>query len=507
MTGAWIAAWATWAFGQEPVQNFDPVLVTTVQAEGEATPADAARVMSVIEGRFRENNPVIPMADVPAFDVQGYDATQYMNVCPAGQYAGCALVVAQRTDAVWAVGATVAKLRDEFDPNVALDKVTVYFIDVLGGEVVARFDVVLDGAQDAQVIDGIGLAYDQMVQGAYDDKDVRGEIVDPVERAARQKAWAAAVAASLEQLEAELGDVVKGEVIVNTEPPKVTRAELDAFDTREEVAPWERVGMAKGEYRRFANSGKDLLTWRKEANGRFGQILGRVAVGGGSGPYSQRYVSQVLLDGSTLQPAHTIQLNEVIRGGTGAFDIELGFGVAPWVEVTGVVGFRTGKVSVLVDEDVDGQVAIAGNERSSALNTTQFGVRGAFVPLNHSMIRPSLGLGVAGWSGASVEGSERSPAAPKPTTTFLEILPGAEVAASPTVNLFARGVIATPLAGRTSSFEEEGTGMPNPPALSPATSRTGFAFQAGLTVRVGPFWKIDDRTGGAIRVDDEEPDF
>ena len=99
--------------------------------------------------------------------------------------------------------------------------------------------------------------------------------------------------------------------------------------------------------------------------------------------------------------------------------------------------------------------------------------------------------------------SSAASAAPRPTGVFVELLPGLEVAPSRTVNLFARAVIAAPVGGSASFFEEEGAGLPSPPALSPAASRVGAAAQVGLTVRVGPLWSFDDRAGGTLRVDDE----
>jgi hypothetical protein len=261
--------------------------------------------------------------------------------------------------------------------------------------------------------------------------------------------------------------------------------------------------MSKEEYRRFANSGKDLKTWRSEKNGRFGQVLLRAAAGGGTGPYSQRYVSQIFLDGTTLQPKHSVQINEVAAGSGGAFDLEAGLGVAPWVEVMAAVGFRTGKISTAIDEDVEGQVAIPSGEGNQSLNTTQLGVRASFVPFTHSIVRPAVGVGIGAWAGKAVAGSDRQTPLPKPTALFFELLPGAEVSASTNVNLFARALIAVPVAGNTAAFEETGAGMPNPPSPASGVSKTGFAVQAGLTVRLGPLWKYDNKAQARILIDDE----
>ena len=83
-------------------------------------------------------------------------------------------------------------------------------------------------------------------------------------------------------------------------------------------------------------------------------------------------------------------------------------------------------------------------------------------------------------------------ALPQPTSVFFEVLPGAEVSASPMINLFARGLVSVPTSGSVSAYENEGDGLEAPPQPSTGVSRTGVAVQAGLTVRVGPFWRIDD---------------
>jgi len=486
----------------ETVVNYDAMLLATVVAEAgsQATAADAARVEVLLRERFARSNTITPMSDVPRFEAQDYGGVQYLLACPDGEYSGCALVLGQRAEVDWVVGATVSKVADEFEDGVLRDQAEIHFIDVLGSEVIATFDVVLDGTNDVQIIDGVARAYDKMVEGAYDSRDLR-DLEDPEQADAYRRERADAVAASLATMEEELGDVIRGRVFRSS--AKVTRDQLDNYDEREERAPWERVGMRKGEYLRFANSGKDLKRWRLEKNGRMGQILARAGVGGGSGPYSQRYASQILLDEFTLQPIHSVQLNEVARGGGILFDLEAGIGVAPWVELMGVVGFRTGQVEVLVDEDVQNQVPIPGRPSTQALNTTQYGARAAFVPLPHAVVRPTVGVGLAAWRGVSIEGSTRQDALPRPTGMFVELLPGAEVHASHNVNLFARGLFAVPVGGSTSAFEETGAGLPTPPQPASGVSRVGFAFQAGLTVRVGPFWTIDDRTNVSVPDADE----
>lgn len=516
------AAWAQEApaddeGGEELVYNFDELIVATLQPEGDATEADAERVHALLSTRFAKNNPLIPMADVPRFDVQDYGADVYLRSCPPGDYGDCALVVGQRTDAIWIVGGTVDRIPADDDPERRIDRLTLSFVDIPNATIVATFVVALDGTDDAAVVDGIARAYDDMVQGEYDDKDVRGDLGDPEAEAALQKARAERLAASLAELEEQLGDVVRGEVVRGER--KVTRDELDAYDDREELAPWERVGMSKNEFLRFSNSGHTLSEWRTEARGRFGQILLRAGVGGGAGPYSQGYESQVLLSGTTLQPIHSVQLSEVRRGGTAVADLEVGVGVAPWVELMFVYGLRTGQVDISTAEYKQGAYWPEPKTTTRTLNTQQVGVRAAFAPAVHWMARPTVGVGFASWSGASVEGTPRLAALPKPKATFLELLPGAELSANRTIDLFARGLLALPVgaaraqvetlggdytAATTGNYDDDNarlTAVPTPGA-DPGIA---FSFQVGLTVRIGLLKPADD--GMRSSVGDEEPDF
>ena len=503
---------------EELIFNYDELLITTLQPDATATDADADRVYALLHDRFAKNNTMQAMADQPRFEVQGYGADEYLRSCPDAQYADCALVVGQRGESSWVVGGTVAKVADEFDDTIQQDKLTLHFVDVPNATVVATFTVVLDGANDAAIIDGIARAYDQMVQGEYDAKDLRGDQGDPEAEAALQKARAERIAASLAEMEAQLGDVIRGEVVRGER--KVTRAELDEYDDREERAPWERVGMSKGEFLRFSNSGKDLTTWRQEANGRFGQLIVRAGFGGGSGPYSQGYESAVLLSGTTLQPVHTVQLSEVRRGGTGVADFEIGVGVAPWVELMFAFGLRTGQVELTTAQYKQGDVFLDPKTNSQALNTNQIGVRTAFVPGNHWVARPTLGLGFASWNGVAVDGGNANlDPMPKPRATFLELLPGAEVSASKTVHLFARGLFALPVGASKAQVDENGgdyqaatTGLyDDDEARLPAIPKAGAAaglgvsVQVGLTLRFGPLWKVDGKAKSAIQED--EPDF
>jgi hypothetical protein len=525
-----VVLWALPAGAQQPAEapapapadelvfNFDELLVGTLQPEGQATEADADRVHRLLVERFAKNNPLIAMSDVPRFEVQDYGADVYLRACPAGQYGDCALVVGQRTEAVWVVGGTVDRLPDDRAPDTFFDRLTLFFVDVPNATIVATFTLVLDGTDDAAVIDGVARAYDDMVQGEYDDRDVRGDLGDPEAEAALQKARADRIAASLADLEEQLGDVVRGEVVRGQR--KLTKEELDAYDDREELAPWERVGMKKGEYLRFANSGKTLAQWRRESNGRMGQLIARAGFGGGSGPYSQGYASQVLLSGSNLQPIHQVQLSEVRRGGTGVVDLELGVGVAPWVEVMFAAGFRTGQVELSTAEYKQGDFFQPARESSQALNTSQIGVRAAFAPGLHWPARPTLGLGFASWSGVSVEGSPRLAALPKPKATFLELLPGAEVTASPTISLFARGLVALPVGSAKAQREEiggdydpattsewpEGQRRLESPPQAGGEAGLGASVQVGLTLRFGPLWSVDSSVKSRIDTDDE-PDF
>lgn len=495
------------ASAEEPAADeftYDRVLISTFQAEDEASQPDAVRLHDAIDARFRQNHQVVGMSEVPVFEVQGYGGEMYMIGCPPGQYPGCALVVGQRTDVDWVVGGTVRSEPDEFDPKLRVTLLQIHVVDVREAREVASFGMPVPPDREADAIEGIARVYLDVVKGEYELKDLRGD-EKPEAASQLDEARREILAQSLSELEDQLGTAVKAAAVGRLEPAKVTREDLAAYADRDDVAPWERLGMSQPEYLRFANSGMSIDAWRLEGQGRFGRILLRAGGGFGSGPWHQSYTGQILLSDQTLQPVAAVQVLELVNEGSGSGDFELGFGVASFAEVALTVGMHTGQTRYLLDEDVQNQVAVPGKEIRYAMTSWAWGARVGLAPFPRWPARPTLGLGLVSWKGSGIPESDRFARLDAPKLTLLQVLPGAEVDASPVVGLFVRVAAELPIGGVTVRETRDGADLlPNAPVASDA-SGGGYTVQAGIQLRLGPLF----RTGGGgpssgMRFDDEE---
>jgi hypothetical protein len=268
--------------------NADKVLITTFQATDAASGPDAARLFELLSERFRRSNDVVPMSAVPAFEVQGYDAVTYMLGCPPGRYAGCELVVGQRTDAVRAVGAEVGRVTDEFDEETVV--LTVHVVDVGEAREVASFTVPVPAGREEATVEGIAQVFDDVVSGDHELRDLRGSQGGAEPAAELDAARKEILAQSLAELEEELGTAIRTGGVGVIEAPRVTRDDLEQYLERDDRPPWDRVGLTQQQYLRFANSGQPLDAWRRAGWGRTGRVTLRAAGGFGPGPWSQRFL-------------------------------------------------------------------------------------------------------------------------------------------------------------------------------------------------------------------------
>lgn len=471
--------------GAPATYNYDTLLVTTVQPEAPEVAAEAAALEELLVRRFAGGNQLVPMSSVPFFDVQGYDGRTYLLGCPPGRYAGCALVIGQRADVDRTVGATLRRDPDPASPGATVRTATFHIVDVGDGREVVSVAVPMPDGLDEDVVSSVIGLFDEVVEGDLALKDLR-ERSDPDARELTE-ARKERMAQALDRLEEKLGTAVVSEVEAQISRPKLTKKDLAEYEGRDDQPPWERVGMGPGEYLRFANSGDTFEAWQTSRWGRTGNLLVRVGGGGGAGPWDERYVAQVLL-GQDLQPSDHARLLEVVRGGSPNFDFEIGAGVLPFLEVDFAGGVRPGATSYQYDEDVEGQVPLPSPTDTLPITTWQFGGRIHAAPFPRWIARPTLGLGIASWKGAGIPEDAKFPRIDSPSLTFFEVLPGAEVSASPHVVPWIRANLAVPIGGTTLTQEDGGAGLVTKPTPS-GDPGMGVTIQAGLQFRVGPFVK------------------
>ena len=380
---ALVWAWASPALAQETPAvtfSFDSLLVATVQANPRELQPRADAVQAQLQQQISETVVVIDMSEAPRFDEQGIDARTYMMSCPLGQYTGCALVVGQRVKAEYAVGGTLAPAPGSPDEQV----LTVHFVDVDASEEVVTFGVMVGNEREAEVIAGVAALFDRIVKGDFDIDDVRGDIDDPAARAQVLEAREKLIAASLDELEENLGELIRADAIGIVEPPRLTRDDIDELRQTDDVTPWERVGMKEGEFLRFSNSGLTLPEWRRRTRGRFGQLLIGVAGGGGGGPFAVHHEGRYLKsfdEATELFYVSQIHQYQEVRNSSHA-DIEgtLSFGVAPFLEIGGFFGARSSPITFVFDQDREGEPSIVPNPSRGSFYTTYFGARAGSSP-------------------------------------------------------------------------------------------------------------------------------
>lgn len=462
--------------------NADSVLITTFQPLDDASGPDAERLFALVVERLTQNNEVVSMAKVPRFEPQGYEGADYMKDCPPSKYGGCALVLGQRAGSDRALGATLRREEDEFDAGSSLTIMTVYIVDVLEAREVASFGVPIDPQNEAAAIMGIARVFDDVVKGDYELRDMRerGETPDD---AALEEARRERLALTLSELEDQIGMPVRSDT-VRAPRQKISEEDLAKYEDRDETPPWERVGMSQQQYIRFVNSGEDLDDWRSSGWGRFGKVTARLMAGFGNGPWHEAYKSEVLLSSTTLQPAQSVQYLELQNASSAAADLEIGFGVAPFADISFATSIRNGQLSYSAVENVQGQVARPGSELRYGMSSVQYGARAQISPFPRWPVRPTVGAGVAYWSGKGVPATDRFERLAAPNAVLFEIIPGVEADASPWVAFSLRFLESIPVGGTFVRTTSEGEPLMESPPTPTRDYGAGLGLQAGILVRI-----------------------
>ena len=514
----WCTLLCTLAAGTAQAQapltmDFDDVMVVPIQPSDPNLQSEAAALDRLLAEAIGQGNVLTDISEVPAFDEQGYDAKTYMESCPPGRYAGCMLVVAQRVEMDWAIGGTLQPA----DLGNGENQLTIHVIDVPGSREVMAFGVVVTGENtDAGVIAGVSGVFDNLLAGLADEVDVRGDLDDPLAQQAFEERRQKLIAASLAALEAQLGDVIREEIAMGRlDPPKLTRRDLAEYANRDDVAPWDRLGMTQAQFIRYENSEASLLEWRRRIRGRLGQVLIRVDFGGGPGPWGLHHEGRWLVSFDTASgqffDSAVRQYQEARRAGSSEFQFELGFGVAPWVEVAGVFGLRIAPFSFRFDQDVaEDPVAVPGTLIQTPGRTTEFGVRAQFIPMPTYPVRPTLHTGFYSWKGGAIV-PDQPPltALDAPSATYVQVGPGVEASAGRYLNFFLRGHVNAILSGEDSWLASRSEGaIEQLEAFEEPLGVTGVSWgiQAGFQIRISLLPDPDDRARlGPLQ--DEEPDF
>jgi len=485
--------------------GLDPVMVSRFHPLEASLSSESTRIRKLLERFIEKRFITVPLEDVAPFPT--YSAEVYLESCPLSELIGCAYVIGGRGEAEWVVTGTIAggeELASEVDsvddsgepvnPPRALD-VTVTFVDVQDSRAVLSFEASVKPWNEDVFAEAVAEIVDRLVAGEGELTDLRGDVEDPVMDAERRRVEAAILAATLSDLEDELGAMARNIEAGRVKPPKLTSSDLDNYENRDDAKPWERIDMNRTEYLRFRNSGKNLFEWRDMARGRAGQLILRVGGGGGIAPYDQHFDGRWVQDNQTLAVIEVDTWQAVVAGKTGFTELEVGFGLLPILEVGVAAGFRTSGLFYLFHSEVEGQPKDPREQQRLRLDTFQVAGRVTIAPMPTFLARPTLTSGILVWFGQPIDRlvdlDSIQPLAPLPAPklTVIQIAPGGEVNLGRNVLLFARLMLTLPVLGnRVETFHSNSGESVLINRSEPDRQWTpGVEGYVGIQVRIGPF--------------------
>ncbi len=476
--------------------ELNSILVASFLAEQPFLDPEAQRVRGLVEEALSERYLVVRMDEVPAFT--DYEAEVYLRSCPDGQYIGCVFVVGGRAQTDWTIGGRVRAVEGGY-------QVFLSFIDVEIAKLVLEFDVVLDGSNDEEFKAGVLEVVDALVADEVGTLDIRAEgeqarAEDEARDARDRDAQRFSADSVYEDPEAiERGDTGADAVGDGGGHGKVGRDELDEMEARGGLTPWERAGLTKGQYRLYRNSGHKLIDFKKRLQGRRGELLFRLSMQVGSGPWAQQhetwYVQDGAADPTSLRRADILgelsvqtQQRALSLGG----QLELGIGITPWMELGVFGGLRQAPYGVRYQRQLDGVETDLSALEAVAAMSWQLGGRIGIIPFPAYPVRPTFHAGASFWAGSSLTAASEPPsylAVPqvlRPNNLLMaHVQPGAEVSLGRWVVLWTRFDLDIPIVGR--NFQSVSRGSLSGLVGRPSTATdTGFALggSAGLLVRI-----------------------
>jgi len=504
--------------------SFDQVLVAPFQGVEESNRALAMELTRSLERKLSTNNALVDVAEIPDFDEFGYTANIYMQACPDGEYAGCAMVVGKRAESEWVVGASVNAVLSSGSEEGELYGLTVHVVDVLGAQELVRFSINFQQDEKEQILDVIVDVFGEVLRGVHDDVDERREALSAEEGSTGlSPAQEEAVMNKLAEFEKSHGPVERRTARGSLEAPKFTREDLERFRDREDGTPWERIGLSEEQYLRFRNAGMSLVDWKRRALGRKGSLIFRVEGAGGGGPYHASYVGKYArfsvgsLD-AVAPVVERAELYQVKSGSMGSARLEVGIGLTSQIEVGWSTRLMAVQVTTLEDEQKVDEVNPEVDPKTDGRSASEQGVyvKGVWWP--DRAASPTLRVGAARWVGptpALIDDELTQPVLP--TQTLLQVSPGIEIRTLPALDVhaglgldFAMGPgRVTCLDGRGEQCQEieEYDYIQDPPSVESA-SIIGWSVGVGFSAHIG-LWgrKVEEDAPRAQRIGFEEDEW
>lgn len=479
--------------------SLDAVFVSRFDLDTPELQMRADRLEAAIRETLSEVQLVLTVDDARPFE--DYSAAVYLQACPTGQRIGCAFVLGERADADWVITGSVRwgeadEVTDDIlaeDTELLADRpmaVSVAFVDVTEGQVILTYDAELREGEEALFAAAVRDVFDRLLAGEGRAVDRRRPERDPEAERAARRSRIEVIAASLADEAKQVGSMARGGE-GTVERVAITDADLQRLSARDDIKPWERVGLDPETYKAFVNSGRSLEDWRWRAAGRRGQVLVRLLAGGGLSATDVLYEGRIARDGTPLEVVQRDVWQDIGSEVTGGAGLELGIGLAPAFDVA--VGLRSRSSTFawrLHAETVGEARQPRGEPQALPLQTAQLDARLSWVPLLQSAIRPTVDFGASWWFGPGladvVDPSSVAdyPVLPAASVGALQLGLGAELDVGKRVALLARTTFAAPLTPLVDRLQEGANVLEYP-----VEPRGGYAATAvvevGVLLRLG----------------------
>lgn len=470
----------------QATMSLDPVLMAWVYADTPPLQDIARELRGDLEARLGGQFLVVPLAMVPQYE--SYDASVYLDSCPANQRVECGYVIGARASADWAVVGQILAGTPGRPPEVLL---SVVHVD--GAREVISFSSTVTPDNHHAIADGLGLVLEQVIGGMVDleaPPPSTGRDLWALRQERRDERRRVA-----DDVETSTGglDELTRQIVARDDRPRVELSDLAQYQDREDGTPWGQLGLGEKEYVRYRNSGLSIDAWRDLRRGRLGQVRIRGLGGFGAGPFHHYYDGRYVLAAADLQLAAVRSYQQVEGGGGSIFGLELGLGVHPWLDVHAGAATRSVGYRAQIYQEVEDEPGTVTPPIEVLRTTTEWRFGVTVSPLPTYGVRPTGTVQLGLWSGVPVDRVIGLPPAlrafPRPAAIFLHLAPGVEISAGKSVVLFSRAHVQLRVAGN--SFDERDSGedllvqqAPEPDPAGPLA----FDWVFGVDVPIGPLF-------------------
>lgn len=472
--------------------RLDAVLVAPFVATPSELGEDAALLRARVEEALSVDNVLVPLADVPDMP-GGTPADLYVLACPDAQYDGCAFALGEHAGADWVVGGEVR-------PVVGALSLTLRFVEVSSARVLLVTELEVEDPRDGVVGEQAAGLLAAVLSGAIELVDLRIDRSTVIRAEAMDDQELEEAAQELDALEDELGEAERDDRRRGRRE-RLTLADLAAYEGRDDATPWDDLGLTKAQYVRMRNDGVDLPTFRRRLRGRMGELrVGGTAFTLGTGPWTQVSETWYARNALTLELADQIVVEDLDEGFWRAWEIDVGFGVLPWLDVGGFFGPQLITWRGRVQPAVEGEELRLREPVEQVATTWHAGGRVQVAPGPAWPARPVVGVGVRWWSGRPRSDFLVAPdgvvEVQKPWLLFLEVTAGAEVDIDRWLQLWARADLDFPLAGAPASEVRRGGALlPGAPSARSGDEPLAVGASLGFTfrIRLRPKWTPSPR--------------